>query len=172
MKARHEAAKARIQEVSSADNAQAAQVDEARCDLAAEKENVAKALKEEMDAARAFQASRTKQKASVQRTEEMRLSLLEAQKKVAMIQVMQENHAAVERLRAERLAAMKAVQDFRKSIMEQRVLERKAIEEVTKKAGQDVPSHAPHGRKRKASEPAQGSAAEDGEGGAVAKQAK
>lgn len=165
MAARQKATEARLREISEAEEAREAEVEAARQELAVEREHVGEAMKEELDAALAFRAVVVRQAAVERRTEEKRYLLLEAQKKLAMIQVVQENHAAVQKLESQRVAALKAVQEAKRNIADYRLQQRKALEEATRKA---PASQKGAGKKRKAAE----AAADEANGGEEAPASK
>jgi len=103
---------------------------DARRELEEENARVAAAIGEELSAALAFHDVKVKQQCFAKVVGRKREQMLEAQKKWAMIQVVQENQAAIEKLQQQRADALRLVQEAKQSLMEHRLQEKKILEEA------------------------------------------
>jgi len=127
-KAEIQGSDAQIQEAEAFEKAQAAQEDEARREFEVEQKNVEAAMAEEMAGAtklREFSEKRDTVRAEVNKK---RTELMEAQKALAMLEVMALNHARMKELEVRRKAAADAADAAKRNLIEQRAKEKEALE--------------------------------------------
>merc|ERR1712060_159717 len=91
---------------------------------------------EELKASCKFREARDKVKENQNKIEEGRANLYEAQKKLAMLEVFRVNQETLRRLEEQRNAAINAAQAAKKTLMEQRLLEKRALAEAAKQIEQ------------------------------------
>merc|ERR1719424_1989396 len=119
------------------EKAQAQQAEEAKGEYEKAKGEIAAATQKEMEAAMGYKAIVAKKMDVFKKVEECRKELYEAQKKVAMLEVLAVNHAKMKALEENRRAAQAAAEDARKNMLEQKQREKDALE-ATRKALAEV----------------------------------
>merc|ERR1719158_1874752 len=90
-----------------------------------------------MDAATSYKSVVSKRPQVTKKVEEARKELYEAQKKVAMLEVLAVNHAKMQALEETRRRAQQAAEEAKKNMLEQKQREKDALE-ATRKAIAEV----------------------------------
>jgi len=130
-------AQAELQEAQAMEKAQAQQAEEAKGEYEKAKAEIAAATQKEMQAAVSYKEIVGNRLVVTKQVEEARKELYEAQKKVAMLEVLAVNHAKMKALEETRMAAQKAAEDARKNMLEQKQREKEALE-ATRRALAEV----------------------------------
>merc|ERR1712083_823967 len=97
------------------------------------KKDVEDAIQKEQAAASAFREAKAKRQQELTRVETLRRDLMEAQKKVALLEIHAMNARKMQELEARRKAAADAAEQAKKFLAEQRQKEKEALE-ATRKA--------------------------------------
>merc|ERR1719335_249347 len=108
--------------------AQAKQVEEAETEYEQAKAGIAEATAKEMEAAASYKAIIGQRTEITKQVEEERKHLYEAQKKVAMMEVLAVNHAKMKALEETRKAAQLAAEEAKRTMLEQKQREKEALE--------------------------------------------
>lgn len=126
-------AKAELQEAQAMEKAQQTQVDEAQREVDKARAGIAAEQQKELEAASSYKETVGKRSEITKKVEEARKELYEAQKKVAMLEVLAVNHAKMKALEETRKKAQEAAEAARKNMLEQKQREKEALE-ATRKA--------------------------------------
>merc|ERR1712187_497549 len=128
---------AMIAEAKALEAAQNKQVEEAQAEYAKLKEDVEKAMEKEKDAATKWADMKAKKAAATATVNEKRGELLEAQKKLAMLEVTALNIARMQELESKRKQAMEAAAAAKNLYLKQKQEQKEALE-LTRKQLQDA----------------------------------
>jgi len=120
MDERMRSAKERREAASAVEAGKAAEVAQAEADYEGRKQAVREAIDSELAAVKEHRRCREKAAACAAEIAERRNRLFEAQKKVAMLEVLRANHQAVLRLQEERQAALLAAKEAKNNLREHR----------------------------------------------------
>jgi len=138
LRAALETAEVPMQLVTEAETLRQEQIDCARKDLNSLKDAVTKAIEEEVEAAKVYKERKATSAQVSSKVAEQSQKLLDAQKKVAMLEVFKTNQVAMLILQEKRDAAVKAAQEVKRSIQEHKQNEKKALDEARRKALEEV----------------------------------
>mmetsp|Transcript_68108 Transcript_68108/g.190189 ORF Transcript_68108/g.190189 Transcript_68108/m.190189 type:complete len:331 (+) Transcript_68108:118-1110(+) len=119
---------AMIEEAAALEVAQEKQVTEAQQEFDKAKADVAEAIDKEKESANKYRELKGKRQEFTKKNESQRMELLEAQKKLAMLEVLALNHARMAELEAKRKAATEAAEAAKRHLLEQRQKEKEALE--------------------------------------------
>jgi len=140
-------ADATIEEAKALEDAQNGQVEAAQKEFDDAKEHVAKAIENEAATAARWNELKSKKDEAHAKVDSKRGELLEAQKRLAMLEVVALNHARMAELEGKRKAATEAAEAAKRHLLEQRQKEKEALEK-TKQALMELRGQ-PGGKGRK-----------------------
>jgi chromosome segregation ATPase len=121
-------AEAALAEAEAMETAQKKQVDEAKAECDAAKAEIEELTKKELEVATSYKALTAKRGEYTAKVSEKRAELYEAQKKVAMLEVLAVNHAKMKALEETRKKAQEAAAEAKRVFVEQRLREKEALE--------------------------------------------
>merc|ERR1719162_778110 len=136
-KKRSQVARAELQEAEAMEKAQTQQANEAKADYEEAKKEIEAATQKEIEAAAGYKAVVAQRSEVTKKVEDARKELYEAQKKVAMLEVLAVNHQKMKMLEDTRKRAQQAAEDARKNMLEQKQREKEALE-ATRRALAEV----------------------------------
>jgi len=121
-------AEAELAEVEAMEKANQKQVDEAKGEYDAAQADIAAKSKEELEAAAAYKALSAQKGQFGTKLQETRGALYEAQKKLAMLEVLQVNHEKTKQLEETRKKAQEAAAAAKEMFLQQKLKEKEALE--------------------------------------------
>jgi len=121
-------ADAAVAEAEAMETAQANQATEAKKQYDKASQDAKDAMTDEMESARQYKIVCDQRGEVAKKVEETRAELYQAQKKVAMLEVLAVNHAKMKELEERKQAAMKMAEESRKNMLEQKQREKEALE--------------------------------------------
>merc|ERR1712217_46718 len=126
-------ADATIAEAAALEAAQDAQVNAAQAEYEQAKKEVEEAIAKEAEAAAAYRAIKEKRASTGKKVDEARHALMDAQKRVALIELQAMNDRKMKELEEKRRAATEAAEAAKKHLADQRQKEKEALQ-ATRKA--------------------------------------
>lgn len=132
-KKRAQLAEADLQEARAMEKAQQQQVDEAQGDYEKAQDLIAESTEKELKAAASYKDLVCQRSEVAKKVEECRKDLYEAQKKIAMLEVLSVNQAKMKALEETRKKAQEQAEEAKRTMLESRQREKEALE-ATRKA--------------------------------------
>lgn len=127
-KVRKQDVECKLQEAIVCEKAHTVEVDQARVDFDEVHEEVDKLIKEELVMAGKYRALRDQKKEKLSNVSVLREKLFEAQKKVAMLEVIAVNNAKMKEIREKADRATKAAEEASKAVLEHRRMQKESME--------------------------------------------
>jgi len=125
-------ADAAVAEAEATETALANQAAEAKLEYDKASQDAQNAMATEMEMARTYKAVWDQRAEVESKVDECRNDLYQAQKKVAMLEVLAVNHAKMKELEEKKAAAMRMAEEARRSMLEQKQREKEALEQTRK----------------------------------------